>query len=568
MNTMHWKADGLDLLHAGVVFFDSELQITKANRYAIEMLGLPIHELIYRKWKELFPGTLEGEPKEHFEGLKNFEFVSGGVRYIAQIHPITAKHNHQGAVMLFQSDRSFEEIMQQLDSYKYLSSDLQAIFDISYDVIYVSDGEGKTLRVSAASEKLWGYKESELLGKSVSQLEKEGVFKPSVTRMVLEKRTKVSTIQTTKTGRRLMVVGTPIMNEEGNIVRVVNASRDITEISRLQNELEEMKQVTEGYKKELMDLRKINEENRKIVFQSEKMRQILTLAQKIAGVDSTVLIQGKSGVGKEVIASAIHNWSSRKEKPYIIVNCGSLPEALLEQELFGGIHGGQASKMGSLELANEGTLFLDEIAEMPLSIQAKLIRVLQDQEFTRKGADMPVKVNIRFIASTAKDLKSEMTAGRFREDLYYRLHVIPIVIPPLQERVEDILPLTLYLVDLINKKYNMSKQFASKVVEFFQKYQWPGNVRELQNVIERLMVTTDESIIGTKHLPDYIIHASHERRDVEVNKIIPLKEAMVQVEKQLLELARSKYGSTTRIAKALGVNQSTISRKLQQYEEQ
>ncbi|MCM3162242.1 sigma-54-dependent Fis family transcriptional regulator [Metabacillus litoralis] len=473
--------------------------------------------------------------------------------------------NAKGVIVTFLSKF---EIPKDYETYKQESIDLKALFESSYDVLYVSDSEGNTLRVSSACKEIWGKTESELVGKNVLDLEKEGIYKPSITRLVIEKGEKVSAIQTTKNGRRLMVVGTPIKNENGNVIRVVNASRDITEISKLQTEIDEMKQLLQGYKHELMELRKEKNVENKMVFRSKAMEESLDLAKRISHVDSTVLILGESGVGKEVFASFIHNSSPRESKPFIKINCGAIPESLLESELFGYERGAftnakKEGKIGLFELSNEGTLFLDEIGEMPISLQVKLLRVLQEQEVMRIGGTKPIKVNVRIIAATNKNLPEEIKKGNFREDLYYRLNVIPLKIPPLRERKEDIIPLIQHFVDQFNDKYMTNKNLSKNIISDLQIYRWPGNVRELQNIVERLIVVSDGDKINESFLPEGFMQRTFHDDKVQVLDIMPLKECIAIAESQLLKLAQSKFSSTVKIANVLGVNQSTISRKLQ-----
>jgi PAS domain S-box-containing protein/TyrR family helix-turn-helix protein len=552
----------------GIVVLDDESRICYLNPFVMEKLHTG-PDLQGKLWSEAFPNVFAKQDAHRGALLSTQYFTVGQENYIAIRNRHLKDGLPHGWMVMVLSASQLEEVTKELDAYKNLHSDLQAIFDISYDVIYVSDGRGITLRVSSACESLWGYKEEQLVGKSVYQLEKEGVYSPSITRLVLEKKDKVSYIQTTKTGRRLMVVGTPIKDELGNIIRVVNASRDITEISLLKNELEEVKQLTEGYKQELMSLRKKSEAEKNIIYRSEKMRKIIALSQKVASVDSTVLLTGESGAGKEVIASYIHNWSPRKPNPFISLNCGSIPEKLLEAELLGreGDPDGNGPsrtewEIGMFRKATDGTLFLDEITEMPLPIQAKLVGLLEENE---QHSQRTGRSKVRIIASTSRDLDDEVKAGRFREDLYYWLNVIPITVPPLRERKEDILPLVLQLLEIYNLKYKKNKQFSANVLEKLQNYPWPGNIRELHNVIERLVVTIDDPVIGGKHLPTNILSNAREQKEIEVHRLLPLKDAIEKVERDLLEMAKEKYGSTTRIAEILGVNQSTISRKLQQY---
>jgi PAS domain S-box-containing protein len=554
------ERDLIETLPIGLIYVKSDSSIVFANDYINEYLQLRREDILYKRWDEVFPGLVEGIVEEP-EKEKILHFKYNRVDYIAQRFPYVDEQNN-GVILVIQKGSDLEKVTREINAYKELSMDLKAIFDISYDVIFVADQHGNTIRVSSASKELWGYEEKELKGKSVYQLEKEGVFNPSITRLVLESGNKVTSIQKTKTGRRLMVIGTPIKDDDGRIIRVVNASRDITEVSILQQEIEELKQVAEGYKTELMQLRERNEVVQSVIYRSEKMRNILSLIRKLGDVDSTVLLLGESGVGKEVISSYIHKNSYRKSNPYISINCGAIPNQFLERELFGFEGNNEEGKPGLFELANDGTLFLDEIGELPIEFQMKFLQVLSTKKVYRIGGKKEIDVNVRIIASTKRKLEQEVKEGRFREDLFYRLNVIPIEIPPLRERKEDILPLTLHFVKQINEKYNLNKQLASGVLDELNKYSWPGNVRELQNIIERVIVTTDEELIGVKQLPEQINSGAGIHSAVEITKIIPLKDAVDLVESKLLEMAYQKYNSTTKMAEVLKVNQSTISRKM------
>lgn len=489
--------------------------------------------------------------------------IANGITLSFSLYPII-KSSHVDGIIILINDKDQIKKNQNND---YFEEDLKAIFDLNYDVIYVSDHNGKTLRVSNAAKRLWGQDAEELVGRNVADLEKQGIVKPSITRMVLDKKEKVSAFQTTSTGRKLMVVGTPIKDEKGNVIRVVNTSRDITEESRLHLELEETKRLLSGYKQELDSLRMLRDSENQIIFSSNEMEKSMYLAEKVADVDSTVLLLGESGVGKEVIANFIHQKSSRMDKPFIKVNCGAIPESLLESELFGYESGAftgasKGGKMGLFEVASEGTLFLDEIAEIPYPLQVNLLRVLQEQEVTRIGSSKPIDINVRIIAATNRDLEKEVRNGSFREDLFYRLNVVPIHIPALRERKEDIVTLLIHYLNYYNHKYLKNKSFTLELMEALQHYDWPGNVRELQNIVERLVVTSDEDIISVKYFP-YQSNSAKTKHEVEVNEIIPLKECLEIAERQLLQLAKQQYSTTTKIAQVLKVNQSTISRKLQ-----
>lgn len=304
------------------------------------------------------------------------------------------------------------------------------------------------------------------------------------------------------------------------------------------------------------------------------MHKVLDLIDRVKDIDSNVLVTGESGTGKELVVRAIHYNGPRKNHNLVTVNCSAIPEHLLESELFGyekgAFTGAVSQKRGLFELANEGTLFLDEIGEMPLNLQAKLLRVLQEQSFVRVGGTKEIKVNFRLIAATNRNLYEEMKKGKFREDLYYRLNVIPIRIPPLRERKDDIFALIQHYVQYFNEKYNLSKSISNSALKKLQQYHWPGNVRELKNIVERLIVLTEkdkikledlETLIGLNEKYDFN-EEERNANDVVVHNIIPLKQCIEEAERQLLELAKKKYDSTTEIAEVLQVNQSTVSRKM------
>lgn len=566
MDNILWESSYFPLFDSiplGIILVDHDERILHMNRFASQQLRFTSEEGTPLSLGDVF-SFLSINQSGWIED--NFHFVIDEETFLAQRLPLQDAKDIAGSVLIFQRTSTLEKTVKELDLYKNLSLDLKAIFDISYDVIYVSDADGITLRVSSACENLWGYREEDLVGKSTYELEKEGVFYPSITRLVLERQEQVSMIQTTKTGRRLKVVGTPIKDKENRIIRVVNASRDITEISQLRSEIQMLKQLTEGYRKEIMDLRAQKEFEKEMIYRSEKMEKVVSFSQKVAGVDSTVLLQGESGTGKEVIASYIHKWSRRSKGPFITVHCGAIPQTLLESELFG-YEDGSEVKVGAIEMANEGTLLLEEIEEIPLALQVKLLRTIQEKRMTRVGSQKPIEVNPRIIAATMHDLEEKVQSGTFRKELYYQLNVIPIYIPPLRERKEDIIPLILHFVQKLNQKYEMKKKFRPELLKVLQEYEWPGNVRELQNLTERLLVTAEDDWIDAEYVPDYIYKNGNDQKVVQIHAIVPLKEAIELLEKELLELAQKQYRSTTRIATALGVNQSTVSRKLSKLKE-
>jgi TyrR family helix-turn-helix protein len=296
------------------------------------------------------------------------------------------------------------------------------------------------------------------------------------------------------------------------------------------------------------------------------------LALRLSQVESTILVEGESGVGKEVFAEMVHNSGPRKDHPFIKINCGAIPDQLLESELFGYVSGAftgarKQGKAGLLEAANGGSLFLDEIGEMPLRLQVKLLRVLQEKNITRVGDSVPIKVNVRVMAATNRNLAAMVQAGQFRKDLFYRLNVVPVRIPPLRERKEDILVLAYRFLDSCNKRYRFSKQIDREVLNCLLEYEWPGNVRELENMVEQMVVVTQGELITLDDLPKPL------KRGLTCAQISPLpamedkslKEIMEEVERSALLYAYRKHKTTRRMALNLGIHQSTVVRKMNQY---
>ncbi|NHM25771.1 sigma 54-interacting transcriptional regulator [Desulfofundulus sp. TPOSR] len=308
-----------------------------------------------------------------------------------------------------------------------------------------------------------------------------------------------------------------------------------------------------------------------IIIVDSNMKHVLDLALKAAQTTSSVLITGETGVGKEIVAEIIHRMGPRAHKPLIKVNCAAIPETLLESELFGyerGAFTGAAKegKIGLIEAANGGTLFLDEITELPLQLQTKLLRFLQSKEFYKLGGTKANYVDVRVIAASNRNLKHLIDEGTFRQDLYYRLCVIPINIPPLRERPKDIVPLVLHFLQQYCRLYNKEKQFSPAALLALQRYGWPGNVRELQHLVEQLVILVGSNVIDVNHLPAQMQlsqeQETKEKVKVIVNELIPLKEAYEILERELLREALRTCKSARQIAKKLGVDHTTVLRKI------
>ena len=476
----------------------------------------------------------------------------------------------EGMVIIVQDLPMVEDMAMEIEYIKDLNKDLHAILSSIYDEILVVNHKGELIRYSeTVINDFWGSNLKDLLGKNLLDLEKKGLFSPSVTRLVLEKQKKVSVVQETKSGRKILAVGNPVFNENGELHRIIIASRDITEATRLKTELHEIKKISKQYKKELDDFKNKDRFLKKLIYCSPKMEQIINQAKKIADFSSNVLISGESGVGKEVIAQAIHQLGNRSSKPFLKLNCGAIPETLLESELFGYTKGAftgadKNGKEGYFKRADQGILFLDEIGEMPLHLQVKLLRVLQEQEVIPIGSTIPTKINVQIIAATNKSLEKMVESGTFREDLFYRLNVIPLRVPPLRERMEDVPVLAFHFLQQLNEKYNKNYHLTPDALSLLEFYSWPGNVRELQNMIERLVVSADDPVIEAEFVSKFLTPGYDFKKSKPViTRVLPLQEALHSVEEQLILLAMKQYKTTTRAAKALGISQSSVSRKYQ-----
>ncbi len=303
-----------------------------------------------------------------------------------------------------------------------------------------------------------------------------------------------------------------------------------------------------------------------IIAHSKEMQRLLELVTRVGPTDATVLIQGESGTGKEVIAKAIHHTSLRAQGPFVAVNCGALPEPLLESEIFGHVKGAftgaTMNKKGLFEEAHEGTFFLDEIGEMPPTLQVKLLRVLQDNEVRRVGSNQPVTVNARVLAATNRDLGQMMRQGTFREDLFYRLNVIAVVLPPLRERREDIPVLAEHFLERFSGKHGRTLRLSPEAMERLLRYPWPGNVRELENTMERTAILARKETIEPEDLPPHIAAGT----DLGPAPSLPREQSLAETEKVHILQTLERYGwNHSRAAEALGIGRTTLWRKLKEY---
>lgn len=413
-------------------------------------------------------------------------------------------------------------------------------------------------------------KEEEIVGKSIQELLDKKYFSHAVSLEVLEKKHKVSAMSTIyRNNRKVLLVGIPFMDENNNIIKVITVMRNLTELMRLKEKLEDAEMKKKQYREELNSLKRDRNENGFIGKHTSIIR-VKELIEHVAQTDATVLITGETGSGKEVVAREIFKQSKRKNGPYVKVNCSAIPENLLESELFGYVKGAftgadKKDKKGLFETANNGTILLDEISEMPLKLQTKILRVLQERELTRVGGTEIIKIDTRVIASTNRSLEEMVKQNLFRADLYYRLNVFPIKLPSLRDRKDDIPDIAAAFLMKFNRIYDKSKSFSSQAISSLMEYEWPGNVRELENIVERLVIISTDKVLSDLDV-ERIIYMGEKKPSVmkAINiRQKSLKQAVQDYEKEILEGVLKEYGNSYAAAEVLKTTQPTIVRKAQ-----
>jgi PAS domain S-box-containing protein len=448
----------------------------------------------------------------------------------------------------------------------------EAIINSIYDEIMVIDPVGVIIFVNKACERFYNMKRDELLGCNVRELEKKGIFFPSVSNYVLKTKKLKTSMQATRTGREILVTAIPVMNNANELTKVVCNSRDMSELSALRKELEKKDKLIELYSKEVHKLT-TNNTGEDFFYACKKMEYIHNIIKKLSLSDISILLLGESGVGKTMLANVIHNISPRKKGPFQVINCSAIPETLLESELFGYVRGAftgatNQGKIGLFESARGGTIFLDEIGDISRQLQLKLLQVIQDKKYRKVGSITDISADVRIITATNQDLIKKVKDGQFREDLYFRLNGISIHIPPLRERREDIAYLSHHFLEQNNQKYLFQKKLPDELMEVFYKYPWPGNIRELKSLIERLWLLSEDDHFSLHDLPFEMLPYIEGETKAFSNTTLEnpsAKESFEKLERELIESAYIKYKSSYKVAEALGISQPTAYRKIKKY---
>jgi PAS domain S-box-containing protein len=461
-----------------------------------------------------------------------------------------------------------------MTSQQYLQLQFDTLLKYSTHGIWIMDGDGVVLHVNPAAERLIGVTAQDVIGKNIVHLAEKDVIDQALTPHVLKARHPVTKLlYVLKTEKYIMSSGIPVFDEAGNIILVVVSEYDMTTLNSLQVQLEELRDVADKYKDELAHIKLMDFKKHGIISESQEMKQVLNVSLKLARLDvSNILILGESGTGKGLIAQFIHKNSKRVNNPFLQINCAALPESLLEAELFGFEKGaftgaGTKGKIGLLELAQNGTILLDEIGELPLPVQAKLLKCLDEHEIMHLGGLKPIKINCIIIAATNRDLKSRVAAKEFREDLYHRLNAFNIQMPPLRQRPEDIVELANYYLNKYNQEFGMTKRLSLNAINRLQQYSFPGNVRELKNILKHAVVMSENNILD-EIIPEMVNNEGGQKPELSPlseGEVPSLAEQLNIFEKSILEHAIGQYKTTRKIAEFLKTSQSRIARMLKKH---
>ena len=460
-------------------------------------------------------------------------------------------------------------------SSQLVGSYVDAILDTLGDGIYLSDRHGTTLWVNRMYERLTGLRREEIIGRNVQDLRREGVYDVALNPEIVATGKPATTVQITGKGRRLVLNGAPIFDQNGEVALVVTFARDVTLMAQMKDQIAEQRDLIEKYQRNFEYLAREPTQRSPLLAADTGIKRLQEQIMRLSPTDATVLLLGETGVGKDIFAHKLHEGSSRHDRPFVKVDCGAIPENLIESELFGYVPGAFSGalakgKLGFFEMADKGTLFLDEIGELPLSMQAKLLRVLQDQEVVRVGSTQPRKVDVRILAATNRDLEEDVRQGLFRADLFYRLRVAVLHIPALRERKKDIPLLARHFLDRFASRYRKKMAFSPLAEEAMGAYSWPGNVRELENMVQSLVITCDREVIEVRDLPSALLEeqkprvlaASQACHAANAEKRA-LKDIVSDIERGLIRDALEYHGSVAKVARLFQVDRTTIFRKLQ-----
>ena len=544
----------LDCSCSAIVITDHYGNIVKINRAADSLMNK------YLQYNEPLKTIFQIDPNFKLNVRSNsFEqqIQLGNVTKNVHVFQITHDKIDPGFLVIFKASPVLYDM------------DLGSFLDYIDDAIIIVNKEGLVEELNESFHRISGMNVNAIKGQNIYDLEKKKILKKSSAAILLKQKERM-TLRTQYSNERIITwTGVPYFNKEGEVERLIGTARDITEVINLEKKLDETEKLKNKYQDKLSNL-ELSIGRADIIFSGKEMRSVVDIAMKAAKTDSPVFIWGESGVGKELIANLVHNISSRRNKPFIAINCAAIPANLLESELFGYADGAftgaaKGGRKGLFQEANGGTVFLDEIGEMPISMQSKLLRILQTNEVKPVGVNKSVRINTRVISST--NLKGDQLRdnAQFRRDLYYRLTVIPIYVPPLRDRKDDIPVLVEHFLKIFNKQYKTNKRYSKGLLRLLYNYDWPGNVRQLKNIIERMVIMSDleELKEDDMRMIDFETKDDYANSDdgIMITKLMPLRTAIQRIESIIIDKALKQYGSIIKAAEILEVNPSTLHRK-------
>ncbi|MEW5786043.1 MAG: sigma 54-interacting transcriptional regulator [Bacillota bacterium] len=557
-----------NILKAGIIVVNNQGTVCAINKTAEDVF-----------WRGpdsplgVFARDLEGDPllmEALCSGMANpghFLAVNKSIYKVASFN--VRKHKDKSHfIFLFQDTTKLGiDFESRFAQYYSILQSIRKIIDCCDEGILIVGPDLVPIAVNRSWVKITGLPPSNVLGILIDQSMGHMLNSHSASRVAFESKKSYYMIQTTETGKKLEVMATPIMDEE-QVNMVVCTLKPLTHFESIEKKLFSPYLLSKDPEADTLRLIKDYFKQEGIITESGKMMDIINTVVRIAPYPSFVLLSGESGTGKEMFARLIHRCSPRSDYPFVPINCAAIPDSLIESEFFGyetGAFTGAAlkGKPGLFELADQGTLFLDEVGDFPLTLQGKLLRVLENGEIIRVGGTKLLKTDVRIVSATNQNLQEMVRIGKFREDLYYRLKVIEIKVPPLRERPEDIIPLAIFFLDRFNSLYGQIKRFSMEVLDLLVQYPWPGNVREIRNVIEQLVLTTPEQEILPHHLPAEI-------QQNDLNTLVEefsgsstdFKHKVKLFEQLILKKALQTHKTAEEAANALGIDRSTLFRKL------
>lgn len=554
----------LNNINNGIVVTDTNGKIDLINKIAQEILNIEEHYGMGRNISDLIPEVMEFQlPKKNY--IRSNKDIKIGEKLVLTTRiPMIEDNEIKKVIYVFEDFTEKETIKEELKKEKNWSYMLKKALNMAYEGIVIVDKHGYITMISKGYAEFLGIDDKKVIGKHATDVIEN-------TRMhIVAKTGKEEEAQLQKIDNKYMIATRTPLFINGEIQGAVGKVlfKNVKELDVLYKKFGKVQKELEAYKEEFQQKTSARYTFADIVGNSDGIMEAKKLSKKAALTDSNVLLIGESGTGKELFAHSIHKNSNRKYGPFVKVNCAAIPSDLLESELFG-YEGGaftgakKEGKMGKFELADGGTIFLDEIGDMPLHMQVKLLRVLQEREVERVGAVSPKNIDIRIIAATNQNLDVMVKEGKFRADLYYRLNVVTVKIPPLRERKDDIILLSKFLCEKISKKLNKENcTISAEALEYLKSYEWEGNVRQLENAIERAVniMESTSSLLLPKHLPKEIT-------GVEMNiNISKLEDIIWQAEKNaIINAIKMCKGNKQKAAKELGVSRTTLYEKINKY---